>query len=552
MRANKLLLLCSSLGVLALLVVAMVQENFLKEWRRIQMTAQARGEELDSRLRQIVVPALHVSDRCVTCHVGMAPGEQGVAGVSILAPHPNVGHDPAAFGCIICHGGQGRATDRADAHGTVPFWPSPMLPREFTSAGCGRCHTHLRVPDLAQLRQGQALIEQYDCLACHRLNRRGGTLRPGGGGMEGPDLSRVGATGYRKDWYDGHLRQRAKAAQGPWVASFAPMAKADREIIEVVLASSVGAPSLVESKALFHSLGCRGCHRVGGGGGDDGPDLTRIGERDPGRLDFAQVPGAPTLANWLAEHLRNPAALVPGSKMPILPLDEQEIRLLELYLLSLRRSDVPEAYWPKDRILAERFGEREFAGDGATLFGSFCAACHGRDGRGMRYPGLPPFPSIANPDFLTLASDAFLTETVRHGRPGRRMAAWDRDGGLTAVEIATVVAHIRRLGGGVGQEPDRKPPRWVEGDPDAGKPLFAGSCAGCHGPEGRGGEGPALHNKVLLGAATDTYLVETIRRGRRGTDMQGFETPTTIRPALARGEIESIVSFLRSWEEKKP
>jgi len=195
MRANKLLLLCSSLGVLALLVVAMAQENFLKEWRRIQMTAQARGEELDSRLRQIVVPALHVSDRCVTCHVGMAPGEQGLVGVPILAPHPNVGHDPAAFGCTICHGGQGRATDQADAHGAVPFWPSPMLPREFTSAGCGSCHTHLRVPDLAQLRQGQALIEQYDCLACHRLNQRGGTLRPGGGGMEGPDLSRVEATG---------------------------------------------------------------------------------------------------------------------------------------------------------------------------------------------------------------------------------------------------------------------------------------------------------------------------------------------------------------------
>jgi mono/diheme cytochrome c family protein len=552
MRANKLLLLCSSLGVLALLVVAMVQENFLKEWRRIQMTAQARGEELDSRLRQIVVPALHVSDRCVTCHVGMAPGELGIAGVPVLAPHPNVGHDPGAFGCTICHGGQGRATDQADAHGAVPFWPSPMLPRQFTSAGCGSCHTHLRVPDLAQLRQGQALIERYDCLACHRLNRRGGTLRPGGGGMEGPDLSRVGAIGFRKDWYEEHLRQRAKAGRGPWIASFAPLEKTDREAIEVVLASSVGAPTLVESKALFHSLGCRGCHRVGGVGGDDGPDLTRIGERDPGRLDFAQVPGAPTLANWLAEHFRNPAALVPGSKMPILPLGEHEIRLLNLYLLSLRRSDVPEAYWPKDRILAERFGEREFAGDGATLFGSFCAACHGRDGRGTRYPGMPPFPSVANPDFLALASDAFLTETVRHGRPGRRMAAWDRDGGLTAAEIATVVAHIRRLGGGVRPEPERRGPRWVAGDAEDGRQLFAGSCAGCHGPQGQGGEGPALRNQILLGAATDTYLVETIRRGRRGTEMQGFASPTTIRPALAEAEIESIVAFLRTWEGKKP
>ena len=561
MRANKVLLLLASLGTFALLLVAMVQENFLKDWRRIQLTAQARGEGVEVRLRQIVVPALHVTDRCVTCHVGMAPGEQGIAGVPVLAPHPSVGHDPAAYGCTVCHAGQGRATDKADAHGTVPFWPTPMLPREFTYAGCGSCHTHLRVPDLAQLRHGRALLEQYDCLACHRLDNRGGTLRPAGGGMEGPDLSRVGATGYRKDWYEDHLLRRAKAAlvqrqaeaaQGPWRASFAPMPGADREAIEVALASSVGAPGLVEAKALFHSLGCRGCHKVGGVGGDDGPDLTRIGERDPGRLDFANVPGAPTLAGWLAEHFRNPAALVPGSKMPILRLDEQEIRLLTLYMLSLRRSDVPEAFWPKDRILAERFGEREFAADGATLFGSFCAACHGPDGRGRRYPGMPPFPSIANPDFLALASDAFIMETVRQGRPGRRMAAWDRDGGLTAAEIAAVVAHIRRLGGDVRLEPDRRPPRWVEGDPEAGRRLFAASCAGCHGPQGQGGEGPALHNKVLLGAATDTYLVETIRRGRRGTAMEGFAGPTIVRPALAGAEIESIVAFLRTWEEKKP
>jgi mono/diheme cytochrome c family protein len=551
MRANKLLLLISSLGVFALLLTAMVQENFLKDWRRIQLSAQARGEGLDVRLRQIVVPALHVSDRCVTCHVGMAPGEQGIAGVPVLASHPNVGHDPAAYGCTICHGGQGRATDKADAHGVVPYWPSPMLPREFTSAGCGSCHTHLRVPDLARLRHGQALVEQYDCLACHRLDNRGGTLRPGGGGMEGPDLSRLGASGYRNDWYEDHLRRRAAAAQGPWVTSFAPMPTADREAIEVVLASSVGAPGLVEAKAMFHSLGCRGCHRVGDVGGDDGPDLTRIGERDPGRLDFARVPGIPSVANWLAEHFRNPAALVPGSKMPILPLDEQEIRLLTLYMLSLRRTDVPEAFWPKDRILAERFGEREFASDGTTLFGSFCAACHGPDGRGMRYPGMPPFPSIANPDFLALAPDAFIAETIRQGRPGRRMAAWDRDGGLTPAEIVAVVAHIRHLGG-ARQEPDGKPPRWVEGDPEAGKRLFAASCAGCHGPQGQGSEGPALRNKVLLATATDTFLVETIRRGRRGTAMEGFAGPTIVRPALAPSEIESIVAFLRTWEEKKP
>jgi hypothetical protein len=79
------------------------------------------------QLRQVVNPQLGVADRCVSCHVAMAPGEQGVRGAN-MAPHPPVVHDPAEFGCTVCHGGQGQATEKADAHGDVHFWPEPMLP----------------------------------------------------------------------------------------------------------------------------------------------------------------------------------------------------------------------------------------------------------------------------------------------------------------------------------------------------------------------------------------------------------------------------------------
>jgi mono/diheme cytochrome c family protein len=551
MKANKHLLLWSSLGVLVLLILAMTEENLLKEWRRIQRTGRSEAGAFEVHLRQVVSPALRVADRCVSCHVGMAPGEPGLAGSKLLAPHPKVVHDPATFGCTVCHGGQGRATEKADAHGTVPHWPTPMLPRQYAYAGCGSCHTHLRVPNLARLRQGRTHFERSDCLACHRLDGRGGTLRPGGGGMEGPDLSRVGVTGYRTDWYEDHLRRRAKAEEPAWRTAFAPMPGGDRAALDVFLSSRVGAPGLTEAKALFHSLGCRGCHRVGGVGGDDGPDLTRVGELDPGRRDFTRVPGDQTVANWLAEHFRAPAALVPDSKMPVLGLDETDIRLLTFYMLSLRRSDFPEAFWPKDRIRAERFGEREFSTDGPTLYGSFCAACHGLGGEGMRYPGMPAFPAITNPDFLALASDAFIAATVRHGRPGRRMPAWgEKEGGLRPGEIAEVVSYLREVGG-VKPLPDRKPRRWVQADVTEGRRLFAAYCASCHGKQGEGGEGPALNNQVLLTAASDTYLTETIRRGRRGSSMEGFTHPSTARPALAGAEIESIVAFIRTWEAVK-
>ncbi|HQQ77467.1 MAG TPA: hypothetical protein PLB01_08950, partial [Thermoanaerobaculia bacterium] len=148
---NKHLLLWSSLLTLALLGAAAVHENFFREWRRVQAGASRPGAPTEMRLRQVYVPALGAADRCVSCHVGMAPGEQVVAGHKVLGPHPKVAHEPADMGCTICHGGQGRATDRADAHGEAPHWPEPMLPRRYAYAGCGGCHTPVGVPDAARL-----------------------------------------------------------------------------------------------------------------------------------------------------------------------------------------------------------------------------------------------------------------------------------------------------------------------------------------------------------------------------------------------------------------
>lgn len=550
MSANKVLLLGSSLATLALLVAAAIEENVLKDWRELQGAASGPAGPIEVHLRQVVVPTLKAADRCVTCHVGMAAGEPSVAGHAVLKPHPPVGHDPNTMGCTACHGGQGRATEKADAHGAVHFWPEPMIPVRYADAGCGGCHTHLAVPALAELEHGRAAIERNDCLACHKLDGRGGTLRPlGAGGMEGPDLSFVGARGVKGDWYAMHLELRGRAADGPWASSFGPIADAERASIDGYLRSRVGAPKLVEAKATFNSLGCRGCHKVAGVGGDDGPDLTSIGARDPGRIDFSNVKGAHDLPTWLAEHFRAPASIVPTSQMPLLGLTEHQIDLLVRYMLSLRRTNAPEAWWPKDRVRAERLGEREFGGDGATLYGSFCAACHGPNGEGMRYPGMTAFPAIGNADFLAIASDEFLTSTITHGRPGRRMAAWgEKEGGLRANEIAAIVAHLRKLGG-VAQESDAHAARWIQRESTSGAALYAKDCAQCHGKDGEGKEGPALANPGLLRAASDTYLFETIRRGRRGTTMLGFAQPSTVRPALSDDEIESIVAFLRTWEK---
>jgi len=548
MKQYKYLLLWSSIGVLLLLGTAAVDESYLKEWRRLQASVHGANGPIEVHLRQTVVPNLKATDRCVSCHVGMAAGEHGLAGSPMAAAHKPVGHDPAEYGCTVCHGGQGRATDKADAHGHVPFWPEPMIPPQYAYAGCGTCHVYTGVPDEAELARASRLVERYDCMACHRVDGRGGTLKIGG--IEGPDLSRVGVAGYRQDWYARHLEKSQQADSGAWKSSFGEIPESDRAQISTFLVTRIGAPSLIEAKALFHSLGCRGCHKIEGVGGAEGPDLTREGQRDPGQLDFAHVSGEKTLANWLSAHTRDPAGIVPGSKMPAFDLTDHQVDRLTYYMLSLRRSHVPEAYWPKDRIRVERFGEREFATDGATLFSTFCAACHGPKGEGRRFTGSYPFPAVGNPDLHAVATDQFLLQTIQKGRPGRRMPAWaESEGGLRPEEIRSLVDHLRRLGG--SPEPRKPDPqrRWSKGDPAAGSRLYASYCAGCHGPRGEGPEAPALANKVLLASADDTYLIETIGRGRRGTAMRAFREGSAVNPALAPAEIESLVAFLRSWEK---
>jgi mono/diheme cytochrome c family protein len=400
------------------------------------------------------------------------------------------------------------------------------------------------------IERGETFLERYDCLACHTVEGRGGTLRPEvEEEIPTVDLSLVGTTGWDNNWHANHLNKHYQAQGGLWLHSYGPIREEEVQAIDVYLTTLVGAPGLVKAKSLFHSLGCRGCHKIGGVGGDDGPDLTQGGQKDPGQMDFTHVSGEHTVANWLIEHLRFPARIVPDSLMPYLGLSSDEVEQLTYYTLSLRRSEAPEAHWPEDRIRAERFKEREFAQDGPTLYGTFCAACHGRKGEGMRYVQMGVFPAIGNQDFLETASDRFLLANIRMGRPGRRMPSWESmEGGLRPDEIVAVTEYVRTLVNHTAPPIEEVADRWITGNPASGSNLFERSCSGCHGTDGEGMEGPALSNAVFLETVSDTFLIETIRKGRRETSMKGFEYPSPVQPLLTQREIEDIGAFIRNWE----
>src|SRR5208282_5528628 len=106
--------------------------------------------------------------------------------------------------------------------------------------------------------------------------------------------------------------------------------------------------------------------------------------------------------------------------------------------------------------------------------------------------------------------------------------------------IVNIVSFLRTQSGQKEPTPEHPTRRWVKADVSVGQTMFANYCAGCHGAKGQGVEAPPLANKGLLAAASDDYLTGTIARGRRGTAMQAFASPSPVHPALAPSDIEAI------------
>lgn len=188
--------------------------------------------------------------------------------------------------------------------------------------------------------------------------------------------------------------------------------------------------------------------------------------------------------------------------------------------------------------------------NGAALYAENCAACHGNQGKGG--VGVP----LALPDFQYAISDQFLERSIREGRPGRVMPAFNN---LSDAQVMAIIKHIRSWAPG---KPIRHPSIKVSGDPVKGRTLYMKNCASCHGEKGEGGKGtgvtfsrprdlpiiaPALNNRGFLYAASDQMIKATLMNGREGTPMPSF-----LKQGLSEQDINDIVSFVRSFETQTP
>ena len=108
-------------------------------------------------------------------------------------------------------------------------------------------------------------------------------------------------------------------------------------------------PAVLAGQRLYREMNCAYCHKIGGQGGELGPQLDKAaGRRGP---------------QWLALHFTEPSALSRGSRMPKLNLLPDEIKALVAYLGSMPGA---EPYTPQ----------------APKLFAENCAVCHKLGGKG--------------------------------------------------------------------------------------------------------------------------------------------------------------------------
>ena len=79
--------------------------------------------------------------------------------------------------------------------------------------------------------------------------------------------------------------------------------------------------------------------------------------------------------------------------------------------------------------------------------------------------------------------------------------------------------------------------------------LYAENCAGCHGPEGRGGAAIALNNPVYLAIADDAAIRKVVLKGVPGTAMPAFGQSSG--GMLTDAQIDVITKEIRSrWSQQ--
>jgi len=170
---------------------------------------------------------------------------------------------------------------------------------------------------------------------------------------------------------------------------------------------------------------------------------------------------------------------------------------------------------PYDAILADEALMQTVRGTGRQLFGDNCAACHGRDGRGRA-----GYPDLTDDDWLWGGGPELIEQTLRYGintaHPDARIAqmpAFGRDGMLERDQVRSVAAYVYSL-----SNPDYSTGENLERI-EAGREVFATTCAACHGENAEGNREVGAPNltdtRWVYGGDLQT-IIASVHGGRQG------------------------------------
>lgn len=131
----------------------------------------------------------------------------------------------------------------------------------------------------------------------------------------------------------------------------------------------------------------------------------------------------------------------------------------------------------------------------------------------------------------------------------------------TLVLVLSIVAACGGGGGGGGAAPAQPAatqppaaPAMAKGDPAKGKEAFS-TCAGCHGPDGKGlpNLGKDMTTSAFIKSQTDEQLLAFVKTGRPASDpanTTGVDMPPKGgNPALTDAQIMDIIAYIRTLQQ---
>ena len=313
-------------------------KDFFREWKFYQYRFNNLVADLPKKvkpaeigIKQIWNRKLDRVDRCITCHLGIK--EEALKGAEQpYRTHPHIYHDIEEFGCTICHEGQGAATEFKESIGKVKFWDKPILPAEYMEASCAKCHRERNVPRAPALNLGRKLLEESNCIGCHKI-----------GGYEKRWVPRLDGIGSKvnRQWLVSWLKHPKAYFPGTRMPNFL-LTDAEANTLADFLNSSTSFPGgaaldplpalltaanesqkaqLIElGSTRFKEARCISCHAISGKGGRVATDLGKVASK--------------VSEQWLYNYVKNPKRFSPGVEMPRFRFSEDELTAVVAYMES--------------------------------------------------------------------------------------------------------------------------------------------------------------------------------------------------------------------------